>query len=112
MAVVGPSGAGKSTLLQLIARFYDVESGAVRVGGVDVRRIDPGVLLAQIAIVFQDVYLFDGTIEENVRLGRPDAGDAEVRAAATPRGWTRSSERAARRLGGERRRRRRVAVRR
>ncbi|NGM13099.1 ABC transporter ATP-binding protein [Verrucosispora sioxanthis] len=83
MAVVGPSGAGKSTLLQLIARFYDVESGAVRVGGVDVRRIDPGVLLAQIAIVFQDVYLFDGTIEENVRLGRPDAGDAEVRAAAT-----------------------------
>ncbi|MBQ1023431.1 ABC transporter ATP-binding protein [Micromonospora sp. C95] len=83
LAVVGPSGAGKSTLLQLIARFYDVESGAVRVGGVDVRQIDPGVLMAQIAIVFQDVYLFDGTIEENVRLGRPDASDDEVRAAAT-----------------------------
>ncbi|MER7491508.1 ABC transporter ATP-binding protein [Streptomyces pharetrae] len=83
LAVVGPSGAGKSTLLQLLARFYDVDSGAVRVGGVDVRAIDPEVLMARIAIVFQNVYLFDGTIEENVRLGRPDATDAEVRAAAT-----------------------------
>jgi ATP-binding cassette subfamily B protein len=60
-----------------------VDSGAVRVGGVDVRAIDPEVLMARIAIVFQNVYLFDGTIEENVRLGRPDATDAEVRAAAT-----------------------------
>ncbi|MFI6763465.1 ABC transporter ATP-binding protein [Micromonospora sp. NPDC050417] len=83
LAVVGPSGAGKTTLLQLLARFYDVDSGAVRVGGVDVRDIDPEVLMAQTAIVFQDVYLFDGTIEENVRLGRPDASEAEVRAAAT-----------------------------
>jgi ATP-binding cassette subfamily B protein IrtB len=83
LAIVGPSGAGKSTLLQLLARFYDVDAGAVRVGGVDVRAIDTEVLMAQIAIVFQDVYLFDGTIEENVRLGRPDADDAEVRAAAT-----------------------------
>ena len=83
LAVVGPSGAGKSTLLQLLARFYDVDAGTVRVGGVDVRDIDPEVLMAQIAIVFQNVYLFDGTIEENVRLGRPDATDAEVRAAAT-----------------------------
>ncbi|MBB2914135.1 ATP-binding cassette subfamily B protein [Streptosporangium becharense] len=83
LAVVGPSGAGKSTLLQLLARFYDVDAGAVRVGGVDVRAIDTEVLMAQIAIVFQDVYLFVGTIEENVRLGRPDADDAEVRAAAT-----------------------------
>jgi ATP-binding cassette subfamily B protein IrtB len=83
LAVVGPSGAGKSTLLQLLARFYDVDAGAVRVGGVDVRAIDTEVLTARIAIVFQDVYLFDGTIEENVRLGRPDASDAEVRAATT-----------------------------
>ncbi|MFC6932317.1 ABC transporter ATP-binding protein [Actinomadura yumaensis] len=83
LAVVGPSGAGKSTLLQLIARFYDVDGGAVRVGGVDVRDVDSAVLMEQIAIVFQDVYLFEGTIEENVRLGRPDADDAEVRAAAT-----------------------------
>ncbi|GAA2881252.1 ABC transporter ATP-binding protein [Streptosporangium fragile] len=83
LAVVGPSGAGKSTLLQLLARFYDVDAGAVRVGGADVRQINTDVLTSQIAIVFQDVYLFDGTIEENVRLGRPDADEAEVRAAAT-----------------------------
>ncbi|GII94364.1 ABC transporter ATP-binding protein [Sinosporangium siamense] len=82
LAVVGPSGAGKSTLLQLLARFHDVDGGAVRVGGVDVRAISSEVLTERIAIVFQDVYLFDGTIEENVRLGRPGAGDAEVRAAA------------------------------
>lgn len=83
LAVVGPSGAGKSTLLQLLARFYDVDAGAVRVGGVDVRAIDTEVLMSRIAIVFQDVYLFDGTIEENIRVGRPDADDREVRAAAT-----------------------------
>ncbi|HEY1177979.1 MAG TPA: ABC transporter ATP-binding protein, partial [Phytomonospora sp.] len=83
LAVVGPSGAGKSTLLQLLARFYDVDGGAVRVGGVDVREIAADVLMEHFAIVFQDVYLFDGTIAENVRLGRPDAPDADVRAAAT-----------------------------
>ncbi|WP_419999914.1 ABC transporter ATP-binding protein [Streptomyces boninensis] len=82
LAVVGPSGAGKSTLLQLLARFYDVDGGAVRVGGVDIREMAAEDLMARIAIVFQDVYLFDGTIEENVRLGRPDATDAEVREAA------------------------------
>ncbi|ANS65896.1 ABC-type multidrug transport system, ATPase and permease component [Streptomyces lincolnensis] len=82
LAVVGPSGAGKTTLLHLLARFYDVDAGAVRIGGVDVREMDPAALMARIAIVFQDVYLFDGTIEENVRLGRPDATDTEVRAAA------------------------------
>ncbi|MFH8369855.1 ABC transporter ATP-binding protein [Streptomyces sp. NPDC018031] len=82
IAVVGPSGAGKSTLLQLLARFYDVDAGAVRVGGVDVRAVDTEELMARFAIVFQDVYLFDGTIEENVRLGRPGADAAEVRAAA------------------------------
>ncbi len=116
LAVVGPSGAGKSTLLQLVARFYDVDAGAVRMGGVDVRAIDPEVLMARMAIVFQDVYLFDGTIEENVRLGRPDAPDADVRAAATaaqldevierlPAGWaTNVGEGGARLSGGERQR--------
>ncbi|MGW0433314.1 ABC transporter ATP-binding protein [Micromonospora sp. NPDC003197] len=116
LAVVGPSGSGKSTLLQLIARFYDVDAGAVRVGGVDVRDIEAEVLMAQIAIVFQDVYLFDGTIEENVRLGRPDASEAEVRAAATaarldeviqrlPGGWaTNVGEGGALLSGGERQR--------
>ncbi|TDC82490.1 ABC transporter ATP-binding protein [Micromonospora sp. KC606] len=116
LAVVGPSGAGKSTLLQLLARFYDVDGGAVRVGGVDVRDVDPEVLMAQIAIVFQDVYLFDGTIEENVRLGRPDASEAEVRVAATaarldevverlPGGWAANvGEGGALLSGGERQR--------
>jgi ATP-binding cassette, subfamily B, bacterial IrtB/YbtQ len=116
LAVVGPSGAGKSTLLQLLARFSDVDAGAVRVGGVDVRAIGTDVLMAQIAVVFQDVYLFDGTIEENVRLGRPDADEAEVRAAATaarldeviarlPRGWaTDVGEGGALLSGGERQR--------
>lgn len=116
LAVVGPSGAGKSTLLQLIPRFSDVAAGAVRVGGVDVRAIDPEVLMARIAIVFQDVHLFDGTIEENVRLGRPGAGEAELRAAATaarldevverlPAGWaTKVGEGGALLSGGERQR--------
>jgi ATP-binding cassette subfamily B protein len=116
LAVVGPSGAGKSTLLQLIARFYDVDAGAVRVGGVDVRSIDTEVLAARIAFVFQDVYLFDGTIEGNVRLGRPDADEAEVRAAATaarlddvverlPGGWAANvGEGGALLSGGERQR--------
>ncbi|GHA03891.1 ABC transporter ATP-binding protein [Streptomyces spiroverticillatus] len=116
LAVVGPSGAGKSTLLQLLARFHDVDAGAVRVGGVDVRRIDPDVLMAQFAIVFQHVHLFDGTIEENVRLGRPDATDAEVRDAAAaarldevverlPGGWAAHvGEGGARLSGGERQR--------
>ncbi|MEJ2851919.1 MULTISPECIES: ABC transporter ATP-binding protein [unclassified Saccharothrix] len=116
LAVVGPSGAGKSTLLRLLARFYDVDAGAVRVGGVDVRAINTEVLMAQIAFVFQDVFLFDGTIEENVRLGRPDATDVEVRAAATaarldevierlPGGWaTNVGEGGALLSGGERQR--------
>ncbi|MFJ2743749.1 ABC transporter ATP-binding protein [Streptomyces sp. NPDC087440] len=116
LAVVGPSGAGKSTLLQLLARFYDVDAGAVRVGGADVREIASDVLMSQISIVFQNVYLFDGTIEDNVRLGRPDATDAEVRAAAAaacldevierlPDGWaTHVGEGGALLSGGERQR--------
>ncbi|MEU1961478.1 ABC transporter ATP-binding protein [Nocardia sp. NPDC019255] len=116
VAIVGPSGAGKSTLLQLLARFYDVDGGAVRVGGVDVRAISTEALRERIAVVFQNVYLFDGTIEENVRLGRPGAAEAEVRAAATaagldevierlPGGWaTNVGEGGALLSGGERQR--------
>ncbi|MCP9618969.1 ABC transporter ATP-binding protein [Nocardia otitidiscaviarum] len=116
LAVVGPSGAGKSTLLQLLARFHDVDAGAVRLGGVDVRDIATETLMERIAIVFQEVYLFDGTIEENVRLGRPDAAPEQVRAAATaarldevvarlPRGWdTPVGEGGALLSGGERQR--------
>ncbi|MFI9003032.1 ABC transporter ATP-binding protein [Streptomyces sp. NPDC053541] len=116
LAVVGPSGAGKTTLLHLLARFHDVDAGAVRIGGVDVREMDPAALMARIAIVFQDVHLFDGTIEENVRLGHPDATDAEVRAAAAaarldevverlPGGWSADvGEGGALLSGGERQR--------
>ncbi len=116
LAVVGPSGAGKTTLLQLIARFYDVHGGAVRIGGVDVRAMAVDDLMNRIAIVFQDVYLFDGTIEDNVLLGRHDATTAEIRAAATaagldeviarlPRGWaTTVGEGGTMLSGGERQR--------
>ena len=81
-ALVGPSGSGKTTILRLIARFWDVKTGAVRVGGADVRSLPNEALMAQISMVFQDVYLFDGTIEENLRMGRPDASEAEMREAA------------------------------
>ncbi|MFE5486039.1 ABC transporter ATP-binding protein [Streptomyces sp. NPDC056527] len=116
LAVVGPSGAGKTTLLQLLARFYDVDAGAVRVGGADVRAIRTEALMERFAVVFQDVYLFDGTIEDNVRLGRPGATGTEVRAAAAaarldevierlPHGWsTTVGEGGARLSGGERQR--------
>ncbi len=81
-ALVGPSGAGKTTVSKLVPRFWDVDSGVVRVGGVDVRDIDPEVLMSRVSIVFQDVYLFQGSILDNIRVGRPGADDAEVRRAA------------------------------
>ena len=77
-AVVGASGSGKTTILRLIARFWDVSDGAVRIGGVDVRDIATEDLMGMISVVFQDVYLFDGTIADNIRLGRPGATEAEV----------------------------------
>ncbi|MFD5653370.1 ABC transporter ATP-binding protein [Streptomyces sp. NPDC127039] len=81
-AVVGASGAGKTTLVRLVARFFDVDTGSVRVGGTDVREMPVEQLMAQISLVQQDVYLFDDTLEGNIRVGRPDATDEEVREAA------------------------------
>lgn len=81
-AIVGPSGAGKSTLLNLLARFYDPCSGAVKLGGIDLRAMRPHDLLANMAIVLQDEHIFNDTIAENIRVGRPDASDAAVMAAA------------------------------
>lgn len=81
-ALVGPSGSGKSTVSRLAARFWDATAGKVTVGGVDVTSVDPEVLLRDYAIVFQDVLLFDDTVMGNIRLGRRDATDEEVLAAA------------------------------
>ena len=77
-AFVGPSGGGKSTLASLVARFYDPQGGSVRLGGVDLRDIDPEELMDTVSFVFQDSHLLNGTILENVRLGRPGATEAEV----------------------------------
>lgn len=81
-ALVGPSGSGKSTAAKLAARFWDVDAGSVKVGGVDVSTVDPETLLSDYTEVFQDVVLFNGTVMENIRLGRRDATDEEVLAAA------------------------------
>ena len=81
-ALVGPSGSGKSTCARLAARFWDATAGTVRVGGIDVATIDPETLLVDYAVVFQDVLLFDDTVMGNIRLGRRDATDEEVLAAA------------------------------
>ncbi|NYJ09187.1 ATP-binding cassette subfamily B protein [Rhizobium leguminosarum] len=82
VALVGPSGVGKSTLCALIPRFYDVEAGAIRIDGTDIRDVTLASLRRHVGVVQQDVYLFAGTVAENLRYGRPDAGDAELEAAA------------------------------
>jgi ATP-binding cassette, subfamily B, bacterial IrtB/YbtQ len=81
-ALVGTSGSGKTTLARLVTRFADPQAGAVRIGGVDVRSIDPAVLTKLVSVVFQDVYLFDDTIAANIAMGRPGASPAEIVAAA------------------------------
>lgn len=81
-ALVGPSGSGKSTLSKLIARFWDIQSGIIRVGGKDVRTIEPESLMQYMSFVFQDVTLFNDTIINNIRLGNPNATDEQVIAAA------------------------------
>lgn len=81
-ALVGPSGSGKSTVSKLIARFWDVTSGKILVGGKDIQTVDPEHLMGYMSFVFQDVVLFDDTVFNNIKLGRPDATDSEVYAAA------------------------------
>lgn len=81
-AIIGPSGSGKTTLCNLIARFWDVDSGYVRIGGYDVREYTLESLLEQISMVFQNVYLFADTIENNIKFGKPDATHEEVVDAA------------------------------
>ena len=81
-AIVGPSGAGKTTLVGLIARFWDVKEGQITLGDRDVREYTSGSLLKNFAIVFQNVYLFEDTVENNIRFGRPDASEDEIIAVA------------------------------
>jgi ATP-binding cassette subfamily B protein len=116
VALVGPSGAGKSTIFNLILRFYDAQAGDVLVDGLPVARVDPHELRSRIALVPQDVALFDDTVLENIRYGRPDAGDEDVRRAAVaahahafvlalPQGYsTRLGERGVTLSGGQRQR--------
>jgi ATP-binding cassette subfamily B protein len=82
VALVGPSGAGKSTVLQLLLRFYDPEQGAIRFDGVDLKDADPGDIRRQIGLVAQDPVIFAASAWDNIRYGRPDASDEEVREAA------------------------------
>ncbi|NEW44770.1 ABC transporter ATP-binding protein [Nocardia cyriacigeorgica] len=115
-AIVGPSGAGKTTVLRLAARFYDADSGRILLGDRDVRDLTSETLLNQVSLVFQDVYLFDQTVLDNIRVGRPDATDDEVLQAARtarvdeiaarlPEGWdTRVGEGGTALSGGERQR--------
>ncbi len=115
-ALVGPSGSGKSTCARLAARLWDVSGGTIRVGGTDIRTVDPEVLLTDYSMVFQNVVLFDDTVMENIRLGRHGATDEEVLAAAAaancdefaeklPQGYaTPIGENGAKLSGGERQR--------
>lgn len=81
-ALVGPSGSGKSTISRLAARFWDADSGIVKVGGIDVKTLEPEYLMHKFSFVFQDVTLFNDTVENNIRIGKPDASEEEIRDAA------------------------------
>jgi ATP-binding cassette subfamily B protein len=116
VGIVGPSGSGKSSIVRLLLRLHDPQAGAIRLGGHDLRTLDPEAVRAMIAVVTQDTTLFHGSIEDNLRLGRPDATEAELVAAATaanahgfitalPDGYqTVIGERGARLSGGQRQR--------
>jgi subfamily B ATP-binding cassette protein MsbA len=116
VAIVGPSGAGKSTFLDLLCRFYDPTSGSVEFDGLDIRRVRRDSLLSRVAVVSQENFLFNDTIAENIRYGRPGAADADVEAAARaanihdliaslPEGYkSTAGERGAKLSGGERQR--------
>ena len=82
MALVGPSGGGKTTVSRLAAGFWDIDSGKITVGGMDISKVDPETLMSLYSIVFQDVTLFDNSVMENIRIGKKDATDEEVYAAA------------------------------
>ncbi|MCR5640995.1 MAG: ABC transporter ATP-binding protein/permease [Lachnospiraceae bacterium] len=81
-ALIGPSGSGKTTITSLLSRFWDVTGGRITIGGRDIREISPDLLASNMAIVFQDVYLLNDTIYNNIRIGKPDATEEEVYAAA------------------------------
>ena len=82
VAIVGPTGAGKTTLVNLLMRFYEVDSGRIRIDGVDITSLSRHALRSRIGMVLQDTWLFDGTIAENIAYGRPEADEDEVAAAA------------------------------
>jgi subfamily B ATP-binding cassette protein MsbA len=115
-ALVGPSGGGKSTLLNLIPRFYDVSSGRITIDGIDIRSVTLASLRAHIGLVTQEPFLFDDTVRANIAYARPDASEAEIRAAAEhaaahdfiealPKGYdTLVGEAGARLSGGQRQR--------
>ncbi|MDF2488402.1 MAG: transporter [Pseudomonas sp.] len=115
-AIVGASGSGKTTVTRLLMRFFDVTEGHVKVGGVDVRELSNEALMAQLSLVMQDVYLFDDSLEANIRVGKPDASAQQVAEAASlagvdeivarlPQGWlTPVGEGGAALSGGERQR--------
>ena len=115
-ALVGPSGSGKTTVSRLASRFWDIQQGKITVGGMDISQIEPETLLSLYSIVFQDVTLFNNSIKENIRVGRKDATDEEVLAAAKlanceefarklPEGWnTIIGENGCSLSGGERQR--------
>ncbi|MGE4046859.1 MAG: ATP-binding cassette domain-containing protein [Acetobacteraceae bacterium] len=116
VGIVGPSGSGKSSIVRLLLRLHDPQGGTIRIGGHDLRALDPEQARSLIAVVAQDTYLFHGTVEENLRLGRPDATEADLVAAAAaanahefitalPDGYqTVIGERGARLSGGQRQR--------
>lgn len=115
-AIVGASGSGKTTVTRLLMRFFDTTAGSVKVGGVDVRELSNAALMAQLSLVMQDVYLFDDSLEANIRVGNPDASARDVAEAARlagveeivarlPQGWnTPVGEGGASLSGGERQR--------